>query len=52
MWLYLPFTDLRLRALGHEFVQIARAVIHAAVNLEKLLDHYLLEFGFWWSVIS
>ena len=30
-------TDLWLRALGHEFVQIARAIIHAAVKHEKTL---------------
>jgi hypothetical protein len=27
----LPFADPWLRALGHEFVQMARAIIHAAV---------------------
>jgi hypothetical protein len=33
---YFPSADLWLRALGHEFVRIARAIIHAAGKLEKL----------------
>jgi hypothetical protein len=35
LWLSSSSTGLWLRALGHEFVQIARAIIHAAVKPEK-----------------
>ena len=30
-----PFTVLLLRALIHEFARVSRAIIHAAVKLEK-----------------
>jgi hypothetical protein len=36
LWLSSPSTDLGLRALRHEFVQVVRAIIHAAVNQEML----------------
>ena len=38
LFIIISFTVLLLRALMHEFARISRAIIHAAVQIEKLPD--------------